>query len=95
MSNLGGETLLTLINNVLDYSKLEAGKMDLESSGFDLLRTVEDCGRLVAVKAHEKGLEVVVVVDSDVPQSLARRRRAPAPGAQQPPQQCDQVHTER
>ena len=70
MSNIGGETLLTLINNVLDYSKLEAGKMDLESSGFDLLRTVEDCGRLVAVKAHEKGLEVVVAIDSDVPKAL-------------------------
>jgi signal transduction histidine kinase/DNA-binding response OmpR family regulator len=70
MSNIGGETLLTLINNVLDYSKLEAGKMDLESSGFDLLRTVEDCGRLVAVQAHEKGLEVVVAIESDTPNAL-------------------------
>jgi len=70
MSNIGGETLLTLINNVLDFSKLDAGKMDLESSGFDLLRTVEDCGKLVAVKAHEKGLEIVVAIESDVPKAL-------------------------
>jgi len=70
MSNMGGETLLTLINNVLDFSKLEAGKMDLESSGFDLLRTVEDCGKLVALKAHEKGLEIVVAVESDAPKAL-------------------------
>ena len=70
MSHMGGETLLTLINNVLDFSKLEAGKMDLEFSGFDLLRTVEDCARLVAVEAHEKGLELVVGVESDTPKAL-------------------------
>ena len=70
ISNMGGETLLTLINNVLDYSKLEAGKADLEATDFHLVDTVEDCAKLVAVKAHEKGLEIVVAVESDTPTAL-------------------------
>jgi signal transduction histidine kinase/CheY-like chemotaxis protein len=70
MSNMGGETLLTLINDILDYSKLEAGKMELEFSSLDLLRTTEDCAKLVAVKAHEKGLEIAVHLGPGAPQAL-------------------------
>lgn len=70
MSNMGGETLLTLINDILDYSKLEAGKMELEFSSLDLLRTAEDCAKLVAVKAHEKGLEIAVRLDPGAPRAL-------------------------
>lgn len=70
MSNMGGQTLLTLINDILDFSKLEAGKMDLEFADFDLLRTVEDCAKLEAVKAHEKGLEIAVSIGPDVPRAL-------------------------
>ena len=70
MSNMGGETLLTLINDILDYSKLEAGKMELEFSSLDLLRTTEDCAKLVAVKAHEKGLEIAVRLGPSTPWAL-------------------------
>ena len=70
MSNMGGETLLTLINDILDYSKLEAGKMELEFSSLDLLHTAEDCAKLVAVKAHEKGLEIAVRLGSGAPRAL-------------------------
>jgi len=70
MSNMGGETLLTLINDILDYSKLEAGKMELEFSSLDLLRTAEDCAKLVAVKAHEKGLEIAVRLGPGAPRAL-------------------------
>jgi hypothetical protein len=44
--------------------------MDLEFSGLDLLCTVEDCARLVAVRAHEKGLEIAVNVEPDTPKAL-------------------------
>ncbi len=53
-----GETLLTLINDILDLSKIEAGKMDLEILDFDLHTLLEDFATSMAVRAHEKGLEL-------------------------------------
>ena len=54
--NSCGETLLFLINDVLDISKIESGKTLLELSGFDLYDCVNDSFSMVAPKAHEKGL---------------------------------------
>lgn len=54
--NSCGETLLFLINDVLDISKIESGKTYLESSGFDLYDCVNDSFSIVAPKAHEKAL---------------------------------------
>jgi len=65
-----GETLLSLINDILDFSKIEARKLDLEIIDFDMLSTVEDTAEALAVKAHEKGLEIICLVDPDVPSSL-------------------------
>jgi len=62
-----GETLLSLINDILDFSKIEARKLDLEMLDFDLRTTVEDTTEMLAVKAEEKGLELVSVIDPDVP----------------------------
>ncbi|MDQ6751722.1 MAG: PAS domain S-box protein [Actinomycetota bacterium] len=62
-----GEALLSLINDILDFSKVEAGKLELEDADFELAEHVEDaCGSL-AVKAHEKGLELVTDIDEHVP----------------------------
>ncbi len=65
-----GNALLVLINDILDYSKIEAGKLDIETIDFDLRVTLDGVGDLAAVKAQEKGLEYVTVIHPDVPSLL-------------------------
>ena len=55
-----GRHLLGLINDILDFSKIEAGKMAVEETGFDLERVVESAVGVVAQRAAEKGLELLV-----------------------------------
>ena len=59
--------LLAVINDILDLSKIEAGRMDLEMTDFDLRVAVEGAASVVAGLAHKKGLELALAVDSDVP----------------------------
>ncbi|MGE5357694.1 MAG: two-component regulator propeller domain-containing protein [Bacteroidales bacterium] len=61
------ESLLTLINEILDFSKIDAGKLDLETLDFDLRSTLEDVNDVLALRAHQKGLELACLVDADVP----------------------------
>ncbi len=61
------DSLLSIINDVLDFSKIEAGHMDLEILDFDLRTTVEDVTDMLAVRAHDKGLEMSCLVYPDVP----------------------------
>src|SRR5262249_45441848 len=63
--------LLTIINDILDLSKIEAGKLDLEIADFDLVVTLEEACDLVAFKADGKGLDLVIRVDGDVPRQVA------------------------
>jgi signal transduction histidine kinase/DNA-binding response OmpR family regulator/HPt (histidine-containing phosphotransfer) domain-containing protein len=60
------EALLALINDILDISKLEVGKVDLEMMDFDLLDMVEGVVGLLAPKANEKGIDLGVFVDPAV-----------------------------
>ena len=62
-----GEALLKVINDILDFSKIEARKLDLEILDFNLRTTLEDVAELLALKAHEKGLELVCMVDPKTP----------------------------
>jgi two-component system sensor histidine kinase/response regulator len=64
------EALLTVIGDILDFSKVEAKKMEFENIDFDLRLTLEDMMALLAIKAHEKGIELAVLVEPDVPSSL-------------------------
>ena len=64
------ESLLTLINDILDYSKIEAGKINLESKRFLLRDCLGDTLRSLAVRAHASQLELVVSFDSDVPDEI-------------------------
>ena len=61
------EALLTLINDILDFSKIEARRLSLERVTFDLRETVEEAVRLLAPRAHEKGLELACHIQADVP----------------------------
>jgi two-component system sensor histidine kinase/response regulator len=67
MVRTSADSLLTVINDILDFSKIEAGKLGLDVIDFDLLSTVDDTTRAHAVRAHQKGLELVYHVAPDVP----------------------------
>jgi len=62
-----GESLLSLINDILDFSKIEAHKLDLEILDFDLRATMEDTVDLLAGRAHDKGLELICILEPDIP----------------------------
>ncbi|MDX2242143.1 MAG: response regulator [Leptolyngbyaceae cyanobacterium bins.302] len=65
-----GETLLSLINQILDFSKLEAGEMEPEILEFDLNTCIEEVADLVASTAHAKGLELATLVYRNLPTRL-------------------------
>jgi signal transduction histidine kinase/CheY-like chemotaxis protein len=65
-----GDSLLTLINEILDFSKLEAGEMELETLDFNLATCIEEVADLLAPAAHAKGLEIATLIDRDLPTSL-------------------------
>ncbi len=65
-----GETLLSLVNDVLDYSKIEAGRLELEEVDFDLRLLLEETAGVIAQRAEEKGLELVLDLDPGAPTGL-------------------------
>lgn len=62
-----GETLLGIIDDILDLSKIEAGRIGLESISFDLVDLVETTCEVMAIRAHEKGLELACHVEPRTP----------------------------
>lgn len=62
-----GELLLELITDILDYSRLEAGRVDLESAPFDPEATMQSVAELLSPRARDKGLEIAVSIRSDAP----------------------------
>ncbi len=64
------EALLTVINDILDYSKIEAGKLDLDLHAFGLRDALGDTLRTLATRAHKKGLELACQISPDVPDGL-------------------------
>ncbi|MBN3873285.1 response regulator [Nostoc sp. JL33] len=67
---ISGDALLSLINEILDLSKLEAGEMALETLDFDLSICVEEVLELLAPLAHNKGLEIAALIYDNVPTHL-------------------------
>ncbi|WP_111642109.1 ATP-binding protein [Marinimicrobium alkaliphilum] len=65
-----GESLLDIINDILDYSKIEAGKLQLEMTTFDLNNLVEDCLQLFGATASKKHIELMGGVDPGIPFKL-------------------------
>jgi signal transduction histidine kinase/DNA-binding response OmpR family regulator len=64
------DALLSVINDILDISRMEAGKLELDPIDFNLRDAVGNAARSLALRAHEKGLELIVDVDSTVPNAL-------------------------
>lgn len=65
-----GETLLNIINDILDLSKVESGQITLENIDFDLRELVEKVGEVMALRAHEKGIELACHLKPEVPVHL-------------------------
>jgi signal transduction histidine kinase/CheY-like chemotaxis protein/ligand-binding sensor domain-containing protein/HPt (histidine-containing phosphotransfer) domain-containing protein len=65
-----GQSLLEIINDVLDFSKIESGKLELEALPFDLPDTLNQIADLFAWRAAERGLELVIWAAPDVPSNL-------------------------
>jgi signal transduction histidine kinase len=61
---------LSIINDILDFSKIEAGKLEMEKLDFDLRATLDGFSEMMALKAHEKGLEFICAAAPDVPTFL-------------------------
>ncbi len=64
---VSAESLLTIINDILDFAKIEAGKMELEIVAFDLRETIEEVAELLGERAQSKGLELVCDIPPDLP----------------------------
>jgi len=62
-----GQSLLALINDILDLSKIEAGKLELDHVPFNLRERVGDVMKMMALRAHAKGLELACRIEQDVP----------------------------
>jgi PAS domain S-box-containing protein len=65
-----GNALLTIINDILDFSKIDAGQLVLDPAPFPLVESVEDVATLMATRAKEKDLELIVRVDPDLPRMV-------------------------
>lgn len=64
------QLLLALVNDLLDFSRLEAGKFELDEQDFSLKKVVDDSLRVLAMRAGDQGLELVYRIDEDVPDQL-------------------------
>ncbi len=67
---ISGAALLSLINDILDYSKIEAGRVSMEMLDFDLENLMDDIASVMALRAHEKGLEFISTTHPDAPTLL-------------------------
>jgi len=62
------DSMLRVINDILDFSKIEAGRLELDPISFNLRDHIEETARVLALKAHEKDLELLCNVHGDVPE---------------------------
>ncbi|RJG25865.1 response regulator [Massilia cavernae] len=70
IARASGETLLVIINDILDLSKIEAGKLTIEPLPFDLLVAAEEVAGMIAMCAAEKEIDIIVRYPPDVPRHL-------------------------
>ncbi|HLP58229.1 MAG TPA: PAS domain S-box protein [Candidatus Deferrimicrobium sp.] len=70
MLRQASNSLLNLLNDILDLSKIEAGKLILEPTPFNLRELVGETARTQGLEAHQKNLELIYYIDSDIPEQL-------------------------
>jgi len=70
LARLSGQTLLSLINDILDLSKVEAGKLELEEEDFDLQVLLDEVGHMMTPRAQQKGLQFTQSLDAGTPRQL-------------------------
>ena len=70
LTKASAESLLSLINDILDFSKIEAGKLEIDAINFDLEDGLADTVRILSLRAHQKGLELALEIESDVPDAI-------------------------
>ncbi len=68
--NSSSQTLLAIINDILDLSKIEAGKIELEERAFYFKTAIEDVTKLLEPNANKKNLDLILKIDNDIPNSV-------------------------
>lgn len=72
--NESGHHLLSVVNGILDMSKIETGNFDITAEPFEPARVIRNCCDLFSLKASEAGLQLVTAIDDDLPEILADKR---------------------
>ena len=70
LAKVSADSLLSLINDILDYSKIEAGKLEIDSIEFNLGDSLGETMKTLGLRAHQKGLELAFEIEPDVPDAL-------------------------
>jgi signal transduction histidine kinase len=70
LAKMSADSLLSLINDILDYSKIEAGKLEIDAIDFNLGDSLGDTMKTLSFRAHQKGLELAFEIGPDVPDAL-------------------------
>ena len=70
MVKVSADSLLMVINDILDFSKIEAGRLELDNAEFDLPDVIGDATKTLALRAHEKGLELGYRISPTIPRNL-------------------------
>ncbi len=92
VTRTSGDALLAIIDDILDYSKIEAGKLELENHPFDLRDCVESALDIVAARAADKHIELGCLLDQELPAGVVGDPDSAEAGAAQPALECRQVH---
>ncbi len=87
------DALLTVINDILDFSKIEAGKLLIESHPLDLCLLIEEVAAMLAPRAEEKQLDLLVRISARAAPALHGRWRPNSPGSYESGWQRHQVHS--
>jgi two-component system, sensor histidine kinase and response regulator len=70
LAKISADSLLSLINDILDYSKIEAGKLEIDAIDFNLGDCLGDTMKTLSLRAHQKGLELAFEIEPNVPDAL-------------------------